>query len=333
MSEQTPAYNHVIAVDVGKQTLELATHPTSIRHTLANRRGVIKRFLRAEQAREGRSLGQKQDLGAMIIVCEATGGYEQTLLDCALEIGINCHRAEGRRVRLFALAHGLRAKTDPLDAGILLKFARQTDCSRLYRPASKAHKTLAALVKRREELMQIQLAEQNRMEHASGDVQKSIRALLAMIKRQMKTIDLKMAETIKACPDLARKNQLLQSVTGVGVKTARTLLATMPELGTLSKAQAASLTGLAPYNRDSGKAQYRRRIVAGRFAARRCLFMAATVAIAKNPVMKAKFNDLSARGKPYKVAIVAIMRKLIVILNAILKENRPWNHAEITRQT
>ena len=201
----------------------------------------------------------------------------------------------------------------------------------LYRLPSAEQQALSALVTRREELLQMKLAEQNRLEHhISRPVRASIKSMVDACKQQIKSIEKSLTALIRQSPELAHKNQLLQSLIGVGDVTARTLMATLPELGALSKGQAASLTGLAPYNRDSGKTNQVRHIVAGRFAARRCLYMVATVAIAKNPVLRTKFQQLTQNGKPYKVALVAIMRKMIIILNAILKTNQPWEYAKKT---
>lgn len=312
--------NHIIAIDVGKYELEVATIPPSAPKTISNTKAAILKLLKAEQRRN-----KRQNLPPILLICEATGGYELLLLGLAFEMNIISHRAEGRRVRLFAQAQGLRAKTDPLDAAIIAAFAEKTDCSMSYVPPAPAEKALMALVKRRGELLNMKLAEQRRQEHSSEKViNKSRCDIIKMLQKQILLIEKEMANLVSADAKLAHKNSLLQSLIGVGPITARTLMATMPELGSLSKGQVASLIGLAPYNRDSGQTNLRRHICAGRFQARRCLFMAATVSIAKNPILKRKFQDLTAMGKPYKVALVAIMRKIIVILNAILKTNEPW---------
>ena len=326
MTEPSSQQQHIIAFDIGKQTLEVATLPQAKPRSIANQSAVIRRVLQAEIRRN-----KREALGPILVICEATGGYEHTLLVLADDLGLPVHRAEGRRVRLFAQAHGLRAKTDPLDAAIIALYARQADCSMLYSVPSAEQQRLSALVTRREELLQMKLAEQNRLEHhPSGSIRASIKTMIAACKQQIKTIEKRLSLLIRQSPELAHKNELLQSLIGVGDVTARTLMATVPELGALSKGQVASLTGLAPYNRDSGNSNQHRHIAAGRFAARRCLYMAATVAINKNPVLRAKFQQLTQNGKPYKVALVAIMRKMIIILNAILKQQKPWKHAKTT---
>jgi len=315
MTEASSQQQHIIAFDIGKQTLEVATLPQAKPRSIANQNAVIRRVLQAEIRRN-----KREALGPILVICEATGGYEHTLLVLADELELPVHRAEGRRVRLFAQAHGLRAKTDPLDAAIIARYARQADCSMLYSVPGAEQQRLSVLVTRREELLQMKLAEQNRLEHhPSGPIRASI-----------KTIEKHLSLLIRQSPELAHKNALLQSLIGIGDVTARTLMASLPELGALSKGQVASLTGLAPYNRDSGNSNQHRHIAAGRFAARRCLYMAATVAINKNPVLRAKFQQLTQNGKPYKVALVAIMRKMIIILNAILKQQKPWKHAKTT---
>jgi len=310
---------------VGKYELEVATIPPDRPRSIPNTKAAILKELKAQQRRNVRLA-----LPPILVVCEATGGYERMLLELAHELGLEAHRAEGRRVRLFALLTGQRAKTDPLDAAVIASFAQKSDYLIRYVPPSPVEKKLVALIARREELLKMKLAEQSREEHMSDPlIVKSLRTVITMLKKQLKLLETKIASLIRSDAELVRKNNLLQSVIGVGPITAQTLLAKMPELGTLPKGQAAALIGLAPFNRDSGQTNRPRHICAGRFEVRRCLFMAATVAIAKNPVLKRKFQNLRERGKPYKVALIAIMRKMIVILNAILKSDQPWKGAKI----
>lgn len=326
MTQTENPYKHIIAFDVGKHRLDTATLPAGGNGEIPNTRPAIRRFLRAQIRRNA-----KENLGNMLVICKATGGYEKPVLEVACELGLTLHRAEGHRVRLFAQAHGMRAKTDPLDAQIIARFAREAECLTRYAPPSADQKKLTGLMKRREEVLNMKLAEQNRLENQDDkDVKKSLQDIIAILHKQILLIEKKISGLIETSAPLAHKEKLLRSLIGIGPVTSRTLLATMPELGTLTKGQAASLIGLAPYNRDSGASNKRRHIVAGQFAARRCLFMAATVAIAKNPVLKKTFKKLTERGKPYKVALVAIMRKMIVILNAILKSNQPWHGLQNT---
>lgn len=324
MTLQAFPFNHIIAVDVAKAHLDIFILPGERRWRIANKSGAISRLLADELRRNA-----KQDLGSTLMICEATGGYERDLLARAQAREIACHRAHGRRLRDFARAMGKRAKTDRIDAELLAQFAQKCEDLTLYRPPSPDQEHLRQLCERRNDLLGMRLAEQNRCELAADPwVKKSLRRVVNLLARQLKDIKIEIARTMSQNNDLDQAAKLLQSLKAVGPVTSATILAHMPELGTLSKAEAAALTGLAPYNRDSGFSNAPRHIHAGRAQVRRCLFMAATVAIQHNPVLKAHFDNLRQRGKPHKVALVAVMRKMIVILNAILKEGKPWKHAQ-----
>jgi transposase len=182
---------------------------------------------------------------------------------------------------------------------------------------------------RRDEIQQMLIAENNRLEHARlASVVRSIKTHIAGLRKALDALEAEIAALIHADESLARKATLMRSVIGVGPVTSATLLANMSELGSLTKGEAARLAGLAPINRDSGKLSAPRHIEAGRSAARRCLYMAALVALQRNPVLKAFASGLRARGKPFKVVITAVMRKLIVTLNAIVRDGEPWKHAK-----
>lgn len=312
----------IIAVDVAKDHLDYCVMPGQCAGRIKNTAAAARAFLRRHVGD-----GSKRTL----LVCEATGGYERALIAAAQGLALPIHRAEGRRIRLFAQARGLRAKTDTLDARIIADYASQAGKLRLYQPPTPERQALTALVNRRDELLEMRLKEESRQAlQQDNRVRASLDRVIACLKRQLKQIEVEIAALIENSNALAHRNRLMQSLAGVGRVTAMTLMATMPELGTLSKGQAAALAGLAPYNRDSGKTNLRRRLAGGRFKPRRCLFMAATVAIKHNPVLKKNFKALIQRGKPYKVALVAIMRKMIIILNAILKTNQPWKGANAT---
>jgi len=316
------SFECIIAVDVAKDHLDYCVMPGQHTGRLKNTAAAARTFLR----RHGGD-GSKRAL----VVCEATGGYERALIAAAQSRDLPVHRAEGRRIRLFAQARGLRAKTDTLDARTIAEYASQAGRLRLYHAPPPERQALAALVDRREELLEMRLKEESRLAMQQDNrVRASLDTVIACLKRQLRQIEDDIAALIKNSKLLAHRNRLMQSLAGVGRVTAMTLMATMPELGALSKAQAAALAGLAPYNRDSGKTNLRRRLAGGRFRPRRCLFMAATVAIKHNPVLQKHFKALIQRGKPYKVALVAIMRKMIVILNAILKTDQPWRGANTT---
>jgi transposase len=316
-------FKHIVAFEVSKTSLVVHRLPADEQCVIANTRQAIRRLLRTEVKRNARA-----KLGPMLIVVEATGGYERHVLDAALDLGVACHRAHGSRVRFFAKYLGLIAKTDRIDAGVLAVYGLKTERLRLFEPLKPEEQALKELQGRREEIQQMLIADSNRLEHARlASVVRSIKTHIASLRKALDVLEAEIAALIDANESLARKARLMRTVIGVGPVTAATLLANMPELGSLSKGEAARLAGLAPINRDSGKLSAPRHIVAGRSAVRRCLYMAALVALNRNPVLKAFASGLRARGKPFKVVITAVMRKLIVTLNAIVRDGEPWVHA------
>jgi transposase len=266
----------------------------------------------------------------MLVVCEATGGYERGVLEICIELGIGCHLAHGKRVRDFANYLGVLAKTDPIDARVIALYGLKTEGLRLYQPPSAETRALKDLQNRRAEILDMLIAEGNRLEHARHpSVAKTLRAHIISLQKLRDALEAEVTALIKSSEVMARKAKLMRSLKGVGPVTVATLLAHMPELGTLSKGEAAALAGLAPINRDSGKAQGARHIVAGRSAIRRTLYMAAVVAMQCNPVVKAFGRGLTERGKPFKVVATAVMRKMLITLNSILKSEKPWRMAKI----
>jgi transposase len=266
----------------------------------------------------------------LLVVCEATGGYERHVLEACVALGLACHKAHGARVRHFAKYLGLIAKTDPIDAYVLALYGLKTEGLRLYQPPSAEELALKELHARRNDLMVMLNAEGNRLEHArQASVVRGLKAHIACLRKALKMLEAEIAALVRNNDAFTRKARLMRSLKGVGPVTAVAVLADMPELGTLTKGEAACLGGLAPFNRDSGKSSGPRHIEAGRAAVRRCLYMAGIVALRTNPVIKAYAANLKARGKPFKVIITAVMRKLLIILNAILRNGEPWKHAKI----
>ena len=253
------------------------------------------------------------------LICEASGGYERGLLDAAEQNGIKLSLVQANRVRQYARAAGILAKTDKVDARVLCAFgsAMQPEPTP---PLSVQQKQLRELETQRRHLSRMLVSEQNRLAQLNDkQLQRLTRSLLATLKKQMALIDARLAALVAHDQTLREKAQKLTAIAGVGTRTAVLLLAQMPELGTLNRAQAAALAGLAPFNRDSGTLRGKRTIFGGRRALRCGLYMAALVAARHNRILHAFYQRLRANGKPHKVALTAVMRKLILALNQVLK--------------
>jgi transposase len=264
------------------------------------------------------------EVGPEIIVLEATGGFESAVAAALAQAALPVVIVNPRQVRDFARATGQLAKTDRIDARTLALFAERV------RPAPKAlpdeaAQELDALLTRRRQILEMITAEKNRFSSAALALRKGIREHIRYLERQLKGIDLETEARIRTSPIWRAKEDLLRSVPGVGPVLSRTLIAELPELGALSEKQICALVGVAPLARDSGKMRGRRIVWGGRAPVRAVLYMAALVASRRNPVIRAFYLRLRAAGKPPKVAITACMRKLLVILNAMLRSNTPWN--------
>jgi transposase len=263
-----------------------------------------------------------------LVVLEATGGYECGVVCALQEAGLAVARLNPRQARDFAKALGVLAKTDRIDARCLRDFAdvlsRHKDRHKYITPPADALRTeLAALMTRRRQLVDMRVAEMNRLELASQRAARSIRAVIKTLDQQIERIDCDVRKHIDDHFDSQRK--LFDSVKGVGGVTTLTLLAALPELGTLGRRQVAKLVGIAPIADDSGPKKGKRRIWGGRSEVRSVLYMATLSATRCNPVIKAHYDRLLAAGKPKKVAIVACMRKLLTILNAMVRDGALWD--------
>jgi transposase len=269
------------------------------------------------------------DLRPQLIVMEATGGYEQRVVAILATHQLPVAVVNARRVRDFAKATGQLAKTDRLDAAVLSDFAEKL------RPPvgalpDESREELKALLARRRQLVDMITAENNRQSIAPKAIQREIRAHIDWLRKRLKNVDEDLGRSIKASPIWKAKDDILQSTPGIGPTTSTTMLAVLPELGTLNRRSIAALVGVAPMNCDSGQWRGRRRIQGGRKAVRVTLFMCTLVATKHNPVIRALYQRLLAAGKPKMVAVTACMRKLLTILNAMLKTNTRWrpDHAE-----
>jgi transposase len=256
------------------------------------------------------------------VCCEASGGYEQAVAAALLKAGVPVSIIEASRVRYFARAQGKRAKTDPIDAAVLSDYGRAVEPKTQAAPAAK-QQVLAQLAQRRRQLMRLLLNERNHTEHYQDPFRIDQAAeLVELLKKQIAQCDQALAKTIAETPDLSRKAQRLQAIPGVGPVTAATMLAEMPELGQLSDQTVAALGGVAPFNNQSGSQQNPRRIGGGRKAVRTALYMATLSAVRHDRLLKEFYERLLKAGKKPIVAMVACMRKLLILMNRLLKNEK-----------
>ena len=261
----------------------------------------------------------KQMEGSVQVICESSGGYERGLIQALVGAQLKVSLVQANRVRQFARAAGILAKTDRIDAKVLCIFGEVMQPGTI--SASQLEQQhLRELESQRRHLTHLLVMEQNRAARVSdGCVRRLNRSLLNQIKKQIEQLDLLIKEHIEASPALLVKAQKLTAISGVGARTAALLLAQMPELGQLNRREVAALVGVAPFNRDSGKMRGKRAIYGGRRPVRHGLYMAALVAARHNPILRAFYLRLRAAGKPAKLALTATMRKLLIVLNSSLK--------------
>jgi transposase len=321
------AYKHIVAFEVSKDSLVVHTLPADEQCTIANKSQAVRRLLKSQLKHN-----RKEKLGPLLIVCEATGGYERHVLDAAIDLGLPVHRAHGTRVRFFARYCGLIAKTDPIDARLLAHYGLKTENIRLYVPPPPEILALRALHARRTEIQEMMIAETCRLDQARHkSVVTSLKAHIAVLKSAFEAIEDEITQLLHENPTLKKKVKLMRTVIGIGPVSAMVLLAYLPDIGRLTKGEVARLAGLAPINADSGKKRGARHVEAGRTAIRRALYMAAVVAISANPVIMGFADRLRGKGYPFKYVAVAVMRKLVVIVNAVLRDGQPWNGAQTAR--
>ena len=302
-------------IDVAKGWLDIAVLPERKCWRVPNEPGAVAALCRELVA-----------AGVVLAVAEASGGYEAVLDEEAERAGLELSLVNPRRVRDFARSLNILAKTDALDALVLARFAEQV------RPAprrrrSRAREELRQLVLRRQQLEKMVRAEEGRLRFAAPAVRESLERHLAWLREERKAVERAMAALVRSEAELREAVERLRTVPGVGMQVACVLVALMPELGALRGREAAALAGVAPFNRDSGVQRGRRVTYGGRALVRRMLYLAALVGIQHNPVLRAFWERLQARGLPGKVALVACVRKLVVVLNAMMRDGRPWSPA------
>jgi transposase len=260
------------------------------------------------------------------VAIESTGGYERAVLDALQAAGVRVALVNPWRVRRFGEGLGLLAKTDPIDARLLVRFARQA--APLETPStSPESRRLRTFTSRRRQLIAMIVAEKARLENAETWLRASINDVVRLLERRVVKVDVLIDQAIARDDELRSNRDLIQSVPCVGPGITRTLLAELPELGTLSRKEVAALVGLAPYARDSGRKQGARRIHSGRAAPRSALYLAALNASRFHPDMKTFYGRLRASGKPPKVALIAVARKLLISINAIVRDQKSWELA------
>lgn len=308
----TPVF---VGIDVSKEQLDIALRPGGTR-SVPNDEAGFAQLLACLNA-----------VPPTLVVLEATGGLEIPLTGALVAAGVPVVVVNPRQVRDFAKATGKLAKTDALDAQVLAQFAEAIQPAPRPLPDDQTQ-MLAALLTRRRQLVEMLTAEKNRLASARTPVRKNLRAHITWLERALQDADTDLAEAIRQSPVWREKDELLRSVPGVGPVLTTTLLANLPELGTLTHKQIAALVGVAPLNRDSGTLRGTRTVWGGRAQVRTALYMATIVAARFNPVIRTFYRRLCAAGKAKKVALVACMRKLLTILNAMLKHRTPWQSTE-----
>ena len=282
-------------------------------------------------ARDGKGLEELVErLGALsptLVALEATGGFETVVAAALAGAKLPVVVVNPAQIRAFAKALGQRAKTDPIDATVIARFAEATKPEPRPLP-DEATRLLADLVARRRQIIEMIGAERSReMRLTVPHLKKSIVRLVKALEKELSSLDGDIDDMVRGSPAWRDKEDLLASVPGVGPVIARTLIAELPELGQLSRRRIAALVGLAPFTRQSGQWRGKSFIAGGRTAVRTVLFMGAMVAKKHNPVLRAFFDRLVRNGKPKMLALIAVARKLLTILNAVLRDNRPWQTA------
>jgi transposase len=302
-----------VGIDVSKDRLDVAVHETGECFDCPNRTEALV------------ALGDRlKGFDPALIVLEASGGYEQEALFALLAAGLPVALVNPRQTHNFAKAMGYLAKTDRIDAGVLAHFAAAVQ-PQVTRAPGAAQLALGELVSRRQALMEMLVAEKNRLrlirtEPARGHTERHI----AWLKAQLDGMDGELRELIGRSETWRELDALIESVPGVGIIAAASLLAMLPELGRLNRREIAALVGVAPFNRDSGMHRGTRRIAGGRAAVRTTLYMCAVAGLRCNPALKAFYDRLKAQGKPSKVALTACIRKLLVTQNAMVRDRRAW---------
>ena len=307
-------YARVIGVDIGSDKLDVNDSTARMASPAPNTVAAIQTQI----------VAQIEEKDKTLVVCEASGGFEHVLVDALHEAGIAVCIANPRQVRDFAKGHGYLEKNDRLDAWIIRRFGEDVELN-LTPPRSPAEKALHALVLRRGQVLQTQSAEQNRLAQVTDSFTRTmIEESLAQLKKQVQLLTERIQATLRELAKTNPKIDILQSVPGVGLVTTATLVAELPELGQLNRGEVAKLVGVAPFVNQSSTSDKPRKVRGGRAQVRNVLYMAALVATCHNPVIKRFYQRLLAKGKSKKLALIAAERKLLTILNDMVRRGESW---------
>jgi transposase len=305
-----------VGIDVSKDRLDVQLRPSGDAFALARDSEGVEELV-----------GRLRRIAPSLVVLEATGGFETVVAAALGAAGLPLAVVNPRQIRAFAKACGRLAKTDALDAAVIAHFAEAV------RPQARAipddaSRELGELVARRRQIIEMMIAERNRRRQLlQPRLVKTVDRVLATLQEQLSVIERDIDDAIRGTPAWREDEELLTSAPAVGPKIARTLIADLPELGRLGRREISALVGIAPFNRDSGKRRGKRTIAGGRSSVRAALYMAVLVTIRRKLPLAATYHRLRAAGKPAKVAIVATMRKLLTILNAMVRDNIRWQSA------
>jgi transposase len=303
-----------VGIDISKDSLDMAIHASNKQWSFANDTAGIRRLCRL-----------LANLDPALVVFEATGGYEMPLYIALSEAGLPAAPVNPRQIRDFARSMGKLAKTDVIDARIIAHFANAAP--QLKPKPVPDTQVLKRILTRHNQLVEMITMESNRLRGADRTLREGIEAHIAWLKRQLDDVDGKLRNLIEQDPDYREKDSLLQSTPGVGPTVSAALVAGLPELGNLNRRQIAALVGVAPLNRDSGRHRGKRIVWGGRGRIRAALYMAALTATRFNPIIRSFYTRLVMAGKAKKVALTACMRKLLSILNAMLKHHTAWSNS------
>ncbi|MCS7470694.1 IS110 family transposase [Stieleria sp. ICT_E10.1] len=313
-------YARFIGVDVASDKIDIHDSEGKLTGELPNTCAAIDKKLTA----------RLKSADNILVICEATGGFEHILVDSMHQGGIDVVVANPRQVRDFAKGHGYLEKTDAIDAALIAKFGRDVDVH-LAPQRSEAQRAFLAMVRRRGQVLTMLQAEKNRLAQTRDPFAKDlIEQSISHWKNQLKTLDTQIETKLSERAKMDEKIDILRSVPGVATVTTATLVAELPELGNLNRGQIAKLVGVAPLADQSGKSDKKRKAKGGRGQVRNVLYMATLVATRYNPIIKRFYARLLSKGKLKKVALVAAMRKLLTILNDMVRNGEPWRTADLS---